>query len=80
MFDDVPTRAWLLLLIAIVAWMPMQYIVRHLAATAAQRDITQAPEDLSWRSTATLIKSVAAVMALAAFALFIFTPSAEAFA
>lgn len=80
MFDDVPTRAWLLLLIAIVAWMPMQYIVRHLAATATQRDITQAPDDLSWRSTAMLIKSVAAVMALAAFALFIFTPSAEVFA
>ena len=80
MFDDIPVHAWLLILIAIFAYPPAHYLYRHIAASPARRDITQPSEDLSWRTSARLVRSVATLGALAALAIFIFTPAAEQFA
>ena len=80
MFDDVPVRVWLLLLIAIVAWTPVRYVLRHFAHSPFRRDITQPPENLNWRLSGALTKNVAILFGLAALAFFIFTPAAVAFA
>lgn len=80
MFDDVPTRIWLLIAIAAVAWPPAHYAFQHLAASPARRDITKPPEDLAWRTSAQLVRSLVVLVALTGLSLFIFTPAAERFA
>lgn len=80
MFDDVPLRAWLLILLAMSAWGPAHYVYFHLAHSPSRRDITQPPEDLGWRTSWQLIRNAALLAALAACAIFIFTPAAEALA
>jgi hypothetical protein len=76
MFDWVPIRVWLLLLAATLAVVPAKYVVRHLRHAPNRRDITQAPEDLSWRSSKQLATSLIALTLLAGFSIFIFTPEA----
>jgi tetratricopeptide (TPR) repeat protein len=80
MFDDVPARVWLLLLIPLVAFRPVQYVYRHITSSPARRDITQPREDLGWRSTRHLARSLSILAALTGLAAFIFTPTAEQFA
>lgn len=80
MFDDIPAQAWILLFIAALAWTPAQYVFRHLRHSPSRRDITQPAQDLSWRSSGALTKSVAMLIILAALAVFIFTPAAAKFA
>lgn len=80
MFDAVPVRAWLLLVILLIAWQPARYIFRHVSASPSRRDITRPADDLSWRTTALLQRNVAILVGLAALGGFIFTPVAEAFA
>jgi Tfp pilus assembly protein PilF len=80
MFDQVPVRAWLLIAIAAVAYMPVRYICQHIAHSPSRRDITQPTEDLSWRTSGELIRSAGIVVALLGLAIFIFTPIAEQFA
>ncbi len=80
MFDDIPARFWLLLAIAIFAFAPARYVFRHVAHSPSRRDITQPAEDLSWRSPDLFAKCIALLVALAALAIFIFTPAAAAFA
>lgn len=76
MFDAVPVRFWFLLLIAIIAWVPIRYVYRHVTQSPSRRDITQPPDDLSWRSSRALAKNVGILAVLAATAAFIFTPAA----
>jgi len=80
MFDAVPGRVWLLLLIGAIAWMPARYVLRHLAWSPSRRDITQPVEDLTWRSPTALTKNSAILIGLAALAMFIFTDAAGEFA
>jgi len=80
MFDAVPGRVWLLLLIGAIAWMPARYVLRHLAWSPSRRDITQPAEDLTWRSPTALTKNSAILIGLAALAMFIFTDAAGEFA
>ncbi|WP_136161090.1 tetratricopeptide repeat protein [Sphingomonas flavalba] len=80
MLDQVPTQGWLLLLIALFASAPAQYVYQYLARAPARRDITQPPEDLSWRTRRLFVRSAAILLVLAALAVFIFTPAAAQFA
>lgn len=80
MFDDIPVHAWILLAIAAVAFAPARYLLQHIAHSSARRDITKPPEDLSWRTSAALVRSAVSLAALAMLAIFIFTPAAEEFA
>jgi tetratricopeptide (TPR) repeat protein len=80
MFDAVPVRVWLLLLIGVIAWMPARYVVRHLTWSPSRRDITRPSEDLRWRSPTELTKNSAILIGLAALAVFIFTEAAAEFA
>ena len=80
MFDEIPTRAWFLVAIAAFAFVPLQYVYRHIAHSPRGRDITLPPEDLSWRTSGRLIRHLAVLAGLAALAVFIFTPQAEQFA
>lgn len=77
MFDDVPARVWLLLGIAALAYAPLRYLLRHIAHAPSRREITRPREDLSWRTSGTLIRSLALLAGLAVLAVFIFTPTAE---
>lgn len=80
MFDMVPPRIWLLLLIAILAVAPARYVVAHVTHSPSRREIGQPAEDLSWRSTGSLARNLAILTGLAFLAVFIFTPAAESFA
>jgi tetratricopeptide (TPR) repeat protein len=80
MFDAIPTRVWLLIAIGAVALVPARYVIRHMAHSPRRRDITQPPEDLSWRSTGQLARSLAVLVFATALAVFIFTPAASQFA
>lgn len=80
MFDQVPVRAWLLLLIAVFAFPAVQYLYRHLKHSPSRRDITQAAEDVSWRTTRRLAWSLSTLVGLLGLSVFIFTPAAEQFA
>ena len=80
MFDQIPARVWLLVVIAMVAIAPGRYFYQYIAASPLRRDITQPSEDLSWRTSAGLVRSLAILAALAALAVFIFTPTAGQFA
>jgi tetratricopeptide (TPR) repeat protein len=77
MFDDVPVRVWLLLLIAIVAIAPGRYVYWHIAHAPARRDITKPRDDLSWRTSRKLLLSLIALAGLVALGFLIFTPAAE---
>ena len=65
MFNDVPVRFWLLLLIAAIAWAPARYVYRHVRRSPSQRDITQLVEDPNWRSSGALTTNVAILAGLA---------------
>ncbi len=77
MFDDVPVRVWLLIAILMAAWVPGATIYRHLSRDRHLRDITQRADDLSSEAKRRLAISIAVLVALAALAIFIFTPTAE---
>jgi tetratricopeptide (TPR) repeat protein len=79
MFDEIPFRAWLLIGIAVAAFVPAQYVYRHIASSPSRHDITKPPEDLSWRTTGEFLRSLAVLVALVGLAIFIFTPMAERF-
>lgn len=78
MTDAIPTQAWLVLMLAVMAAGPAIYVWRHFKHGLP--DITQPPEDLSWRSTAKLYRSLASLVGLLAVGVFIFTPWAKEFA
>jgi tetratricopeptide (TPR) repeat protein len=80
MHDAIPTTAWLLIAIGAAAFAPARYVIRHIAHSPERRDITQPPEDLSWRSTGQLVRNLAVLVVAAVLALFIFTPAASQFA
>lgn len=63
--------------IAAAASVPANYVFRHWQHAPARRDITQPPEDLAWRTTGHLVRSLIVLVGLIAFAGFIFTPAAE---
>ncbi|MES2753330.1 MAG: tetratricopeptide repeat protein [Pseudomonadota bacterium] len=80
MFDAVPVQIWLLIAIFAIAFLPARYVLRHLMRDPARRDITQPPPELAWRTTGLLVRNLAVVVALAGFAVFIFTPAAAQWA
>jgi len=80
MLDQIPIRAWLILGIAAAAFLPGRYVFRYIAASPSRRDVTQPPEDLTWRTPAQFAFNLGALCGLAALAIFIFMPAAEQFA
>lgn len=80
MFDSIPPQAWIVLVLAIIATGRVIYLWRHLVSIFQKRDITQPPDDLSWRSSKQFYASLTVVMGLLAVGVFIFTPYAEQFA
>jgi len=79
-FDKVPARVWLLLAIAAVAYTPTIYIYRYVRHDPSRRDVSAAPEDMSWRTPAQLARSLTVLFACIGVAIFIFTPAAAQFA
>lgn len=77
MFDDVPVRVWLLLVLALAAAVPARYVYRHIVHGPSRRDITKPPPDLSWRTSRQLVFSLICLAGLVALGFFIFTPAAE---
>jgi tetratricopeptide (TPR) repeat protein len=80
MFKQVPVQVWLLLAIMAAGYAPARYIYEYIAKAPSRRDITRPPEDLTWRTSALLARNLAFLGALAALAVFIFTPAATQFA
>lgn len=80
MFKQVPPQIWLLIAIGAAAYVPALYVYRHFVHSPSRRDITRPTEDLSWRTSSQLTRSLAILAALAGFAIFIFTPAASQFA
>lgn len=80
MFDDIPVQVWLLIGIVATAYAPVAYVYRYVAADPSRRDVAAPPLDLSWRSERQFIYCSGLLVALAGFAIFIFTPAAERFA
>ena len=80
MFEWVPTRAWLLILIGMFVVPAGIYVCRHLSASPSDFDVTKPKPDLEWRSSRSLAISTAAIVIGIALAIFIFTPAAERFA
>jgi tetratricopeptide (TPR) repeat protein len=78
--DSIPPQVWLVVLLATVGFGPASYVSRHVAHAVIKRDITQPPEDLSWRSNEQLYRCLAILAGLFAVGVFIFTPQAEEFA
>ncbi|HEU4819834.1 MAG TPA: tetratricopeptide repeat protein [Qipengyuania sp.] len=78
--DAIPAQAWLLFVLAMIAWSPASYVWRYLAHDRAPRDITLPPEDLSWKSKPQLYRSLAVLAGLAGATFFILSPQAERFA
>lgn len=76
----IPPQAWLVLILAMFAFGPASYVVRHVRQASAARDVTQPPDDLSWRSRRQLYGNLALLAGLLGAAIFIFTPTAKAFA
>lgn len=80
MFDDVPVQAWLILGVLAIGFRPARYAFDYISHSPSRRDITQPPEDLSWRSQTELARCLMILGALLIFTVFIFTPEAEQFA
>ncbi len=78
--DAIPVEAWLVLILAVIAWGPATYVWHHLTHDQTPRDITLPPEDLSWKSKRQLYRSVAVLAGLVGAVIFIFSPQAEQFA
>jgi tetratricopeptide (TPR) repeat protein len=80
MFDDVPVRAWLIIMVLALGFRPARYAFTYISHSPSRRDITQPPVDLSWRSPTELARCLIILCALLLFTVFIFTPEAEQFA
>lgn len=63
--------------LAIIAAGPAIYVYRYLMDSRRPRDITQPPEDTSWKSRRQLAINGAIVVAASALAVFVFTPEAR---
>lgn len=74
--ESVPAQVWFLLLLATIGIGPAAYVWRHVAQAATPHDITQPPDDLSWRTTRQLYVSLAILAGLLAAAGLAFTPLA----
>ena len=46
----VPVQFWLVVVIGLAAIARAKYVYRYLVHSPSDRDITRAPEDLSWRT------------------------------
>jgi hypothetical protein len=80
MFDWVPLRGWLLILVGLSAWPAAKYVYRYLESSPGRRDITQPPTDTSWRNGRSFALNLLALIFFAGLAVYIFTRAAEAFA
>ncbi|MEG3181445.1 tetratricopeptide repeat protein [Sphingomonas sp. LT1P40] len=72
MFDDIPVQIWLLPVIAAVTFFPARHLYRQAI------DSRSTPSN--WRASGRFWGSLIALIALAGFAIFIFTPAAGRFA
>ncbi|MBV9527236.1 tetratricopeptide repeat protein [Sphingomonas sp.] len=71
-----PDQPWLFILLAFAAVAPVRYIYRFLIYSPARLGPTPHGASLAWRSPAIFGVSIAALVALAGFATFLFTPAA----
>ena len=75
-----PPQAWLVIALAIGAIAPARYVWRYFTHSRRPSDITQPPEDLSWKSRRLLYRNAAIMVVLLVFGIFILTPKWRAFA
>ncbi len=80
MVDQIPARAWLLLAIAIAAYAPARALYTRTPAPGAGWGGMRPIDGPGWRRPRPFSYNLAIVAALAALAVFIFTPTAEQFA
>ena len=78
--DSIPPQGWVVAVLAITAWAPTNYVWQYLTHERTPRDITQPPEDTSWKSPRLFFRSLAVVAVLIGIGIFAFTPQAEQFA
>ena len=74
--EPIPTQVWFLLLLGTIGIGPLVYVWRYLAQATTRPDITQPPEDLTWRTTRQLYASLAILAGLLALGGLAFTPLA----
>lgn len=79
MFQTVPVEGIILVVLALWAVAPARYLHRHVQHAPEKRDITQPPEDLSWRTSRKFALNAVLLAALTASAVFIFTAEARSF-
>jgi tetratricopeptide (TPR) repeat protein len=80
MLKQVPIQVWLLVAIAVTAYVPARYVFRFLRQSPSRRDITKPADNLDWRTPGKLSFNLVAFAVLAMLAVFIFTPAAAKFA
>jgi Tfp pilus assembly protein PilF len=80
MFGEMFPRVWLLVALAAAALVPVRYVYRHLVHSPGRRHMTLPPEDLNWRSSDQLVRSLGFLLGLVIAGTFIFTSAAEEFA
>lgn len=74
---SIPPQTWLALVGVPIALPSALYVIRYLSQARSRQDITQPPEDLSWRSGPKFLASIFVVAGMAAVLIFAFTPAAE---
>lgn len=80
MFEDVPITVWLSIIIALAGYAPARFVFDYITRSPSGHDITLPREDLSWRTSGQLMRSLTILGGLVALLIFIFTPAAAAFA
>lgn len=78
LFDHVSAQGWVLAFIGLSAIAPALYVYRYFSHSPSNEDITQAPEDLSWRTPRRFRTSLAVLGILAGIGAVTFTPAAAA--
>jgi tetratricopeptide (TPR) repeat protein len=77
MFDLIPEHARLFVVLVIAAFVPAKYLYRYVTQSPRGHDITQPPEDFSWRTQSRLYRNLGTLAVMGAAAWLISTSAAE---